>query len=116
MKSHYVGDSNINLDHVEFVIETKKLNSKESGIPQAEDAFLAFNDLKMTYATNFGDRLYRRERNSPQRTIKLKDSKVEDRITTIAKIISRDVKIITRKIACARRLLTQAFLISISRL
>jgi len=82
----YVSDKKINPSRIEFVIETKKLNSKEDGIKQAEDAFVAFPSLIYTFATNF-ESLYYRKRNEQSDRISLKGKNINSKIKKVAEII-----------------------------
>ncbi len=88
----YVSESETNTDRIEFAVETKPLGSNLSGISQAEDAFTAFPNLKITYATNFGNELYKREKDNPETRLKTPAKILAKRIIQIAEYITSDVK------------------------
>ncbi len=88
----FVSDSEINPDRIEFAIETKPLGSNFTGISQAEDAFTAFSKLLITYATNFGNNLYKRERNNPEIRLKTQTKTLAKKYIQIAEYILADVK------------------------
>ncbi len=88
----FVSDSEINPDRIEFAIETKPLGSKFSGISQAEDAFTAFPNLKITYATKFGTELYKRERDNPEIRLKTQSRTLGGKYIQMAEYIALDVK------------------------
>lgn len=88
----FVSDREINPDRIEFAVETKPLGSKFTGISQAEDAFTAFPNLIITYATNFGNELYKREKNNPEIRLKTQSKTLARKYVQIAEYISSDVK------------------------
>ena len=92
----FVSDREINPDRIEFAVETKPLGSTFTGISQAEDAFTAFSNLKITYATNFGNKLYKREKNNPEIHFKILSRTLVAKYIKIAEYISKDVKKSTR--------------------
>ncbi len=88
----FIDKKKVNVERVEYAIETKKLGSSCIGIGQAEDAFVAFPFLKITYATNFEGGLYRRERDSAESMIKFSSYKLDKIYEQIADLISDDVR------------------------
>lgn len=88
----YVSEHEINPDRIEFAVETKPLDSPFTGISQAEDAFTAFPNLIITYATNFGNELYKRERDNPEIRLKTQTKTLTRKYTQIAEYIVSDVK------------------------
>lgn len=88
----FVSDREINPDRIEFAIETKPLGSTFTGISQAEDAFTAFPNMIITYATNFGNELYKREKDNPEIRLKTQAKTLPRKYVQIAEYISSDVK------------------------
>ncbi|GAH41290.1 unnamed protein product, partial [marine sediment metagenome] len=88
----FVSDREINPDRIEFAVETKPLGSTFTGISQAEDAFTAFPNLIITYATNFGNELYKREKDNPEIRYKTQVKTLARKYVQIAKYIASDVK------------------------
>ena len=88
----FVSDREINPDRIEFAVETKPLGSTFTGISQAEDAFTAFPNLIITYATNFGNKLYKREKNNPEIRLKTQAKTLARKYVQIAEYIASDVK------------------------
>ena len=88
----FVSDREINPDRIEFAVETKPLDSTFTGISQAEDAFTAFPNLIITYATNFGNELYKRERDNPEIRLKTQVKTLARKYVQIAEYIASDVK------------------------
>jgi len=88
----FVSDREINPDRIEFAVETKPFGSTFTGISQAEDAFTAFPNLIITYATNFGNDLYKREKDNPEIRLKTQAKPLARKYVQIAEYISSDVK------------------------
>ena len=88
----FVSDREINPDRIEFAVETKPLDSTFTGISQAEDAFTAFPNLIITYATNFGNELYKREKDNPEIRLKTQAKALARKYVQIAEYIASDVK------------------------
>ncbi|KKL83669.1 hypothetical protein LCGC14_1972400, partial [marine sediment metagenome] len=87
----FVSEREINPDRIEFVIETKPLDSTFTGISQAEDAYTAFPNLLITYATNFGNKLYKREKDSPEIHLKTQSKNLARKYVQIAEYIASDI-------------------------
>lgn len=107
----FVSDREINPDRIEFAVETKPLGSTFTGISQAEDAFTAFPNLIITYATNFGNDLYKREKDNPEIRLKTQAKTLVRKYVQIAEYLALDVKQI-KKVEPPHKEVSEAGIIS----